>query len=62
MKIIKTVVMLILCIYTTKAQNINWKSLNENEKHLAYLNFGYDFGITTQVGYGYKLNSFRTII
>ncbi len=49
-------------IYTSTAQNINWKSLNENQTHIAYLNIGYDFGMTTQMGYGYKLKTFRMLL
>lgn len=62
MKIIITVLVLILSIYTTNAQQINWKSLDDNQYHLVYSNFGYDFGITAQTGYGYKLKTFRTIL
>lgn len=46
----------------TFSQNLNWLSKNETNKSLAYLNFGYDFGITTQVGYGHKLDVFRPIL
>jgi len=44
------------------SQNINWNSIQENQKSLAYLNFGYDFGITTQLGYGYQLKAFKPIM
>jgi len=44
------------------AQNINWSSINENQKTLTYLNVGYDFGMTTQIGYGHKIDVFRPIL
>lgn len=44
------------------AQNLNWNSLEENEKHITYLNFGYNYGVTSQVGYAYQINSFKPIV
>ncbi len=44
------------------AQNINWSSIQEDQKHLSYLNFAYDFGVTTQVGYGRQLDLFRPFL
>jgi len=44
------------------AQQLNWSSTNEDTKSLTYLNFGYDFGVTTQVGYAHKLDVFRPMI
>lgn len=44
------------------SQNINWSSINEDQKSITYLNFGYDFGITTQLGYGYQLKAFKPIL
>jgi len=44
------------------SQNINWQSFQEDQKNLAYLNLGYDFGLTTQLGYGYKLKAFKPIL
>lgn len=52
----------ILSISLSYAQNYNWSSNNENQKNIAYLNFGYNFGVTTQLGYGYKLNTVKPIL
>ena len=46
---------LVASISYTYAQNINWQSFTQEQTRLAYVNFGYDFGMTTQVGYGYKI-------
>lgn len=62
MKIIITILILVASVSYTSAQNINWQSMNEGQNKLVYLNFGYDFGMTTQVGYGYKLDVFRPIL
>jgi len=62
MKKILTMLILVASVSCAFAQNINWKSVSEHNKSLAYLNFGYDFGMTAQIGYGYKLNAFRPIL
>ena len=54
--------LLCLCISNSYAQNINWSAINDDQNHLTYLNFGYDFGITTQVGYGYNIKSKKPIL
>ena len=54
--------LLCLCISSSYAQNINWSAINDDQNHLTYLNFGYDFGITTQVGYGYNIKSKKPIL
>ena len=63
MKRLNLITLLLLTTFSMLcAQNINWASLNENQEQIAYLNFGYDYGITTQVGYGYKFNTARPIL
>lgn len=61
MKYLITIVTLLITsnAYT---QNINWSSINDQQKTLTYLNFGYDFGVTTQIGYGKKIDAFRPIV
>ena len=44
------------------AQNINWRSLNDEQPNLAYLNFGYDFGLTAHLGYARSIQTFRPIL
>ena len=62
MKIIIATLIFVMSVGYTSAQNINWQSLNIEQKSLGYLNAGYDFGMTTQIGYGYKLDAFRPIL
>lgn len=52
----------VMSINFSFAQNINWSSINDHQQNFTYLNFGYNFGLTTQIGYGKKLNSFRPIV
>lgn len=39
------------------AQNLNWRSFNSNQHHLAYAQAGWDYGISFGLGYGYKFNT-----
>ncbi|MCB0833473.1 MAG: hypothetical protein KDC45_08430, partial [Bacteroidetes bacterium] len=45
-----------------QAQNVNWKSFNGTGGNLVYADFGYDFGVTTQVGYGRMVNAIRPVL
>lgn len=56
------VVFLIMNLSISYAQNINWSSKIDDHRSLVYLNFGYDFGVVTQVGYGKKVEIGRPII
>ncbi len=38
-------------------QNINWGSLQKEQKHLATISAGWDYGLVAGAGYGYQLNS-----
>ena len=33
------------------SQGINWRSLHDDQRNVIQLNFGYDYGVTTQFGY-----------
>lgn len=45
-----------LCVsFASKAQDINWRSLNEPYKHLAAISFGADYTSNYGIAYGYKL-------
>ena len=62
MKNILITISLILCSSILFSQSQNWNSLESKNNSQVYLNAGYDFGMTTQLGYGHKLNSQRPII
>ena len=42
-------------------QTVNWESLGEKNS-IVYLNTGYDFGLTSQIGFGYSLASQKPIM
>ncbi len=44
------------------SQNINWRSLSENRRNVVQLNFGYDFGVTAQLGYSRSFTLIRPVI
>ncbi len=55
MKLLKIFLpILFLSTICAKAQNINWNSISSENKNLSTLDFGYDFGLTSQIGF-YKL-------
>lgn len=60
----KNIITIILFLSANIAfsQNINWATPIKNNKSLVYLNFGYDFGVTTQIGYAKMLNTKRPIM
>lgn len=60
MKNLIIILALVANIGSTFAQNNNWKSTHPNQ-HMVYLNVGYDFGMTTHIGYSYQLDAFRPI-
>jgi len=43
-------------------QIMNWQTNPDQQHSLIYLNIGYDYGLTTQIGYGYKLNTLKQIL
>ena len=60
--LIRTTIIIMLSTVFGFAQNINWQSLEEDKSGLVYLNFGYDFGMSTQVGIGHKIETFLPIV
>lgn len=48
--------------HTAFAQNINWRSLQTDQKHIISFQAGFDYGFTTGIGYGYRLNTPKPIL
>ncbi len=62
MKIITVITLTLLFnINLVFSQNINWRSIPEDRQSLVSLQMGFDFGLTTQLGYGRKINTFRPL-
>lgn len=44
------------------SQNINWRSLGEDRHNIIHLNFGFDYGVTAQAGYGRMFTFIRPVV
>lgn len=44
------------------AQTLNWASLKDSRSNLVYATYGYDFGVTAQVGYGRYIETIRPVL
>lgn len=42
---------------TSSAQQINWRSLNDNQPHIVNVNMGWDYSTAAGIGYGQKLKT-----
>lgn len=55
---LKISIALFFCISINSfSQNLNWRSITKEQKHLVSLNIGLDYGTTIGIAYGYKLNT-----
>ncbi len=44
------------------AQNINWRSLREDQRNVVQLNVGYDYGLTAQLGYSRSFTIIKPVV
>lgn len=44
------------------SQNINWRSLREDQRNVIQFNLGYDFGTTVQLGYSRSFTMIKPVI
>ena len=61
-KIIIAIILLLAVAKISNAQNVNWRWLNEEKPNYVYLNFGYDYALTTQVGYSRAIKTFKPVL
>ena len=60
MKKTKIIVVLVLSLFsfnTIFSQNINWKNLKNEEKHILNINAGWEYSFVYGISYGYKLKT-----
>ncbi len=43
------------------SQNINWRSLREDQRNIVQFDFGYDYGVTARVGYSRSFTLIRPV-
>ena len=53
--IIKIILCTIVSATFANGQSLNWSTSDTSNSHMVYLNFGMEYGVVTQLGYGYKL-------
>jgi hypothetical protein len=58
-KLIATLIALMAVSQAALSQNVNWKSLRQDQHNLLQLNVGYDYGFTTQLGYARTITMLR---
>lgn len=56
------IVLFISIAVNSFSQNINWRNLTKEQKHIVSINIGLDYGTTIGVGYGYQLNTKLPIV
>lgn len=65
MKFLKTLFTLVAAFFFVEksyTQNINWKNLKKDDKHIATLFTGLEYGLVFGAGYGYQLKTKKPII
>lgn len=58
----KAVMVAMVLVEVGYAQNINWRSMGEEQRNVVQMNVGYDFGATAQVGYARSFTVIRPVI
>ena len=51
------VLLITMAAESATGQTLNWSNIKEEQRHVANVNFGWDYAATVGVGYGYKLNT-----
>lgn len=63
MKNIITITTIIMAMaLSSQAQNINWRTVDSLDKNIVSLGLGYDYGVTTQLGYYRSIKAFKPIL
>lgn len=60
--ILAAIVVVMTVSETVFSQNVNWRSMREDQPNLVQLNVGYDYGATAQVGYHRYFTVFRPVV
>lgn len=61
----RTIAVAIIVLALTEVgytQNINWKSLHDDQRNVVQFNAGYDFGVTAQLGYARYFTFLRPVV
>ncbi len=61
-KLIAVITIVMVVADVGYSQNINWRSLRDDQQNVIQFNAGYDFGATAQVGYGRVFTIIKPVI
>ena len=61
-KLIAVIIITMAVVAGGYAQNVNWRSLGEDQRNAVQFNVGYDFGATAQIGYSRSLTIIRPVL
>ena len=56
------IVLLMVVAAESNSQNVNWRSLREDQQNIVQFSFGYDYGATSQLGYSRSFTFIRPIV
>ncbi|MBD3289498.1 hypothetical protein GF337_11905 [candidate division KSB1 bacterium] len=62
MKKIITITFILMTITISNAQDVNWKSVDPGQRSLGHFQFGYDYGVTVQLGYSRFANIYKPVL
>jgi hypothetical protein len=61
-KTIAVVLLVMAAVTTSHTQIVNWRSMQKDQRNIVQFDFGYDYGVTTQLEYGRAFNWLRPVI
>lgn len=61
-KLVAMMILMMAGVEVGHSQDINWRSLRENQPNIIRFNIGYDYGATAQVGYSRSFSFVRPVL
>ena len=61
-KLVAVIVVVMAVAEVSYSQNVNWRSLREDQRNVVQFNFSYDFGVTAQLGYSRSFTLIKPVI
>lgn len=61
-KLVAMMIMIIAVAEVSHSQDVNWRSLREDQRNIIRFNVGFDYGVTAQVGYSRSFTLIRPVL
>lgn len=61
-KILAVIILVMAMVESSHTQNVNWRSLREDQRNVIQFDLGYDYGVTTQIGYSRHFSWLRPVV